>query len=152
MRRTHHLPPTAIFASVAFLSLLLSGCATSPEAQTAAAPSAAKVIDLKRGMTPEQVRAILGEPAEVQVPQVSNNIDIVVWVYRRNAGSRVDSVAPTIMMEPWVDPLTGILYNLERPNPSERRVDFIEELHLYFASGELSEAKRSILREYKFGP
>jgi hypothetical protein len=131
---------------LSLLPALLGGCATSAQTTT----EEATVIDLRRGMTREQVKAILGDPAEVQVPQVESSANIEVWVYRRNVGSRVDSVAPTIMTEPWVDPLTGTLYYLERPNPSERRVDFLEELHLYFASGVLTEANRSVRRDYKF--
>lgn len=141
--------------AAAAAALLIAGCASSPTANTKqnAGPRAdAKIIDLQRGMTPAQVEALLGKPAEVKAPDVKSNVDIEVWVYRRNVGSRVDAVAPTMMEEPWVDPLTGILYYLERPQSSERRVDFIEELHLYFASGQLTEANRTVKREYQFSP
>jgi len=137
---------------LAAAALGLAGCSSTATTKTASNPMSQpppKVIDLQRGMTPDQVQALLGTPTEVNVAEPSA-ANIAVWIYRRHIGSRVDAVAPTMVSEPWIDPITSQLFYIESPEASERRVDFIEELTLYFASGQLTEANRTVKREYQF--
>jgi hypothetical protein len=59
-------------------------------------------------MTPAQIEAIMGKPAETR-DVASNGTTINVWIYRRTIESRVEGIAPTMNEVPWVDPITGEL-------------------------------------------
>lgn len=84
------------------LAALLVGCANLPSstasADTRAGPGASAAEfkggpeqTLKQGMTAEQVRQIMGEPAEID-PMVPPTDKAEVWVYRRTVNGPVEQV------------------------------------------------------------
>jgi hypothetical protein len=146
MNAQRPFPRSFLSLSLALAGLILVGCASTA---TRSSDESGKIIDLKRGMTMSQVQALIGKPAEIRSPERTNS-PVEVWVYHRKIGARVDAVAPTVTEEPWIDPITNQLFYLESPEASERRVEFIEELTLYFASGLLTEANRTVRQESQF--
>ena len=77
----------AVLPVLLLASCLLAGCATS---SGPAAPARVRLADLTKGLTPDEVRALWGEPTETRAlhPDADNSI---VWVYRRQTGGVLTS-------------------------------------------------------------
>lgn len=131
------------------VAFALGGCASSTTTARSNQEPEHPAAALRRGMSPAQVELIMGKPDEVRhVANQGSTIDI--WLYRRAIGSRVEGIAPTVVEVPWVDPVTGELKLLREPLNSEQRIDFVEELSVYLASGQLADVRRTVMRERSF--
>jgi hypothetical protein len=126
-----------LLATALFAPLMLGGCATSAtpdatrerEAQTLASV-------LQKGMTPEEVRALLGEPVQVR-PVQSPAGKAERWVYRRRGGQVVNLQQTSTQDVPFVDPITGETRTMAEPVYSHVTTTVIEETHLLWVNGRL---------------
>ncbi len=129
--------------------LALTGCAGTSPAPTAQ-PGAAATDPwqtLTRGMTADQVRAILGKPREVRPMQTQGG---EIWVYERTAGTDVDLVATRTEDQPYIDPISGQQRTVSSPVYSRELRTVTQELNLLIYEGKLVSWKASLRRERRF--
>lgn len=100
-------------------------------------------------MTPAETDQILGKPDSVRREMI-DGIEIEVRVHQRFLGSRMDMTSPTLEEEPWIDPITNELKQLKVPSSTPQRTDQIEEITLYFSSGQLAEVRSSTFTRRSF--
>ena len=134
-----------VVAAAAFLAL--AGCATAPDSpakettSAAAAKSDAKPAKkLRRGMKPAEVRAMLGEPTEVN-PHTGSDRAEETWFYRRQVGEHTGQKVTGTQELPYVDPMTGDARTMMEPVYTTYTAKVIEELTLYWKNGELVDWK-----------
>jgi hypothetical protein len=142
---------------VASLTLLLAGCSSAsvtdarPAGATQSGGPQNGVSDqalaaLQKGMTTEQVRNLLGQPAEIK-PFKTGEIGAYVWTYRRSLNSGVRQVTTGMREVPYIDPLTGATRTMREPVYSNEIIVIHETVELLMFQDRLAEWKRSRTNE-----
>ncbi len=146
-------------ASVTLIALF-AGCTNAPAPSTpaAAGPAAAAADDhpeqtLKKGMTAEQVRRIMGAPAEIN-PRPATAGRAEVWVYNRTI------IGPPRQVQVGSNPITVSVQDADgvyRPhviqqNPDYRQVHdrITETIHLLLFDGQLLEQATTAQKRQEF--
>jgi hypothetical protein len=124
---------------------LLPGCASAPSDQEAD-PKAAQgpapggerslAANLRKGMTQEQVREMLGNPAQIRPVRGAEGTS-ERWVYERRVSQVVDQQATGSQDVPYIDPFTGEMRMIQEPTYSQVTKTITEELHLLWRNGGL---------------
>lgn len=107
-------------------------------------PEAVPGLALKVGMTRDEVRALLGEPREARRMESGDGI-AEVWTYVRDAGTQTNLVAATMRDVPYVDPITGVMRNIQEPEYTREILDLRTELSLLLFGGRLLSWKEKAL-------
>lgn len=87
-------------------------------------------------MSQEEVRALLGEPAQIR-PLQSPAGNAERWIYRRPREQAVNLQQTSTQAVPYVDPITGEMRTISEPVYSQVTTTVIEETHLLWIKGEL---------------
>ena len=134
------------------VAVLLAGCVqTQVDAPAAPGGPEDPARQLRVGMTPGQVRDLMGDPLEVRHYD-GDDIPVEIWIYRRPLGARVRSIAPTTVEVPWVDPITGQMRSVTDPVPAEERIEVTEELSLDLTNGRLADVRRAVKHDRQISP
>lgn len=119
----------------------LMGCAglsghgaSGPE--TAKASSAA--VALRRGMLPDEVRQLLGEPGRVQAVLVGQE-NAEQWIYVRGQKTEIRQVVAGTREMPYYDPILKEMKTIPEPVYADEATTITEELLLVWQSGVLVE-------------
>ena len=135
----------------AVLPALLLGAALLAGCQSTDAPAAPRtgLAALARGQTPDEVRALWGEPTETR-PLAPDAPNAVVWVYRRLIKASDSPVATTVEEVPYFDPLTGVYTPIKDPHYTLATSELTQTIELVFVDGRLSAWKRHLSEEKNF--
>ena len=115
-----------------------AGPATSPK-ETNARPNPFEAV--KKGMTAEQVRALVGKPEQIK-PFKDGELHSEVWVYQRVISEEARMVAVTTQEIPVTNPLTGQTSLVAEPVMSHEFIKVSEITELLMIDGRLIEWKR----------
>lgn len=122
-------------------SLAIAGCTSHPSTGAAVSENSPTVpagglalTGLKKGLTPAEVRARLGEPAEVRSKEV-NGVTTETWIYRRIVPGPAREVAVTTREVPYVDPITGKSRTTKELISKLENTEIEETTGLIFAQG-----------------
>ena len=134
MKTRWHLIPVAI----ALLGgAFAAGCATSGT-RSGTSQVARIVADpdsfLHVGMTVEQVRKAMGEPAEIH-PLKSSNGRGETWIYKARIYSGDRMIAAKTESVPYFDPFTGETRDIQQPVYTPQTVTVEERLNLLIYDG-----------------
>lgn len=136
-----------LLSFLALAGLVLAGCATGPVPPTA--PARAGLAALTKGLTPDEVRALWGEPTTTR-PLAAGTDNAVVWVYRRQLKTSDFPVATTVEEVPYFDPLTGVYTPIHDPAYTLATSELTQTIELVFVDDRLSAWKRSLTEEKSF--
>lgn len=153
------LPFRRALAALALIALF-AGCTNAPPASApaVAGPTAAAADDhpertLKKGMTAEQVRRIMGAPAEI-TPRPSTAGRAEVWVYRRTTiGAPQQLQVGTKPISVMVQDADGIYRSRviqEEPIYRQAHDRITETVHLLMFDGQLLEQATTAQRQQEF--
>jgi hypothetical protein len=87
-------------------------------------------------MTPAEVRAVWGEPAEV-TPVASPDGSSERWLYRQPPRNVVEQKVTGTREVQYVDPITGAERMIPEPVYSNVTTTIVEEIHLLWFNGKL---------------
>jgi hypothetical protein len=146
-----------IFLAISGITLLFAGCSSAPvsDARPAGATHAGasttgvgtrSYAALQKGMTAEQVRGILGEPAEIK-PLKSGEIGAYHWIYRHSFDGGVQPVVTGMQDVPYIDRMTGESRTIQEPLHGQEMTVIHETIELLVFDGQLVEWKRSFADE-----
>jgi hypothetical protein len=145
MKIGHWLWFRGMAAATGVFALAFSGCSGVPDSTTAGAKSAsgpepapASVNALQKGMKPDEVRALLGEPRDVSQRTGSAGPE-ETWSYRRRLREYTNQKVTGTSEFPYVDPITGQTRMILEPIYTLYTVTEYEELTLQWRNGELVE-------------
>jgi len=129
----------ALFAIVV-AGAITAGCA-GPSREVVQRNRVAEVIKdparfLHKGMTADQVRAVLNEPDEVR-PVPSSNGRAEAWLYRTRIPKGSDLVPGKTESRPYFDPFTGMTRDIQEPVYTHETVTQLEQLNLLMFGGRL---------------
>jgi outer membrane protein assembly factor BamE (lipoprotein component of BamABCDE complex) len=142
---------------------LLAGCATPPPSSSAAGGKTAAVAPatepagpesaLKRGMTPEEVKAIMGEPAEIK-PMKSPAGAAEIWVYLRRSQGRTQQIMVGTKSTPMMTTNSNgdlvTTQTIEEPI-LRQQIEIIDEtVSLLIFEGRYTEQNRTIQKHLEF--
>ncbi len=154
-------PPFLAVVLPMLAALLVAGCSSlSPSAATSATataktPSAPEIDSdnpvrlLKKGLTGAQVTALLGAPAAVK-PQKAEGVAAEIWTYTRSTRAGARQVSTGTRDVPYVDPITGVMRNLQEPIFEMQATYVIETTELLMLSGVLAEWKQQVRVDRQF--
>ena len=91
--------------------------------------------ELRKGMTPDEVRLAFGEPARIQ-PATADAAE--EWIYVVERKTEVNQVVLGTHDVPYVDPATGQTRMIAEPTYSDEATTIIVELHLIWRDGILA--------------
>lgn len=136
------LPPGLVFCfmmhscrarlGLVVVALVLAGCATAPSDALAPDPWSR----LTANLTADQVRALLGPPAEVR-PMKSSQGPAEIWIYRRTAAKDVSLVATHTQDLSVMNPRTGSMETMPAPVYDQETRTVKQELQLLMFEGKL---------------
>lgn len=123
---------------------LLAGCTTPAPSSAQAnqpAPSKAAASDdpaqkLKPGMSPTEVREVMGQPDLIR-PMEAPIGTSEVWVFHRDVLSNVGLAITGTREVPYVDPLTGVTRTIHEPVYNQQTVTTRDRLELLWFDGKL---------------
>ena len=113
-------------------ALVFTGCATAPPGAVGPDPWSR----LTANLTADQVRALLGAPAEVR-PMKSSQGPAEIWIYRRTIPGGTSLVATRTFERPATNPLTGQQTTVLEPDYSQETRTVKQELQLLMYAGKL---------------
>lgn len=124
------------------LCLALAGCESTPASDSAMRPSLAAFQALHKGQTAAEVRAAVGEPAEIK-PFVSTEtgLSAEVWIYRRNVPGDERQVPIATRPVPAVNPVTGLPFTVNEPVYETQAATVVETVELLMVDGQLAQRK-----------
>jgi len=146
------------------LVTLLSACATAPApdqtgaAPPAAGPAAAAAADqpeqkLVIGMTADQVRQIMGEPAKV-VPRPVPKGTAEVWVYERRIIGPTQQIQvgvhPTVVTETGADGVSRQRVLSEEPIYRQAHIKTVETIQVVMVNGRFLEHVTTAQKQQEF--
>ncbi|MFP4282787.1 MAG: hypothetical protein ACLFR7_08585 [Opitutales bacterium] len=121
-----------------FLSLsLLLGCETNTPSSTPGESAPVTEPIVRRGMTAEEVRDKLGEPAEVVTITDPRIEDGEEWVYREKFERFLGMAATDTIEVAYVDPITGEMRTRMEMVMGEEREQIKRAIRLYIIDGVL---------------
>lgn len=135
------------------LCLAVAACHTAPAPDASAEPSLAAFQALHKGQSAAEIRAAIGDPAEIK-PFVSTDtgLSAEVWIYRRNVRGEERQVPITTRPVPAVNPITGLPFTVNEPVYETQAATFVETVELLMADGQLVQRKSSRQRESRILP
>ncbi len=131
-----------ITSSLALLfTIALAGCVTpsTPPAAASAEPDPFGV--LHKTMEAAQVKALVGEPAEIK-PFNAEGFACEIWVYRRKVSENVRRVPMGTREVPGFNALTGEASNIKEPIYQNQYVTVTETVELLMYEQRVLELKR----------
>lgn len=96
------------------LALSLAGCATGPAALPATKASPDPFAALKKNLAADEVKALVGAPAEV-TPFNRDGFTGEIWIYRRKIAEVGREVPIRTQEVPLMNPLTGVMGTTNEP-------------------------------------
>lgn len=134
--------------------LAWSGCASTPPAGGVASahgmsPKSARDAwrHLQVGMTRDEVRMLLGEPAGTR-PARATSAEADVWIYRHE--ERVlRQKATDLETIPFVDPISGVMGSIQEPVYSQETTTFVHALYVHW-DGDALESWRTDASQSRF--
>jgi hypothetical protein len=123
------------------LSLALAGCSTpAPEAPDQ--PSIPAFRALYKGQPAAEVKARVGEPAEIRpFPVTETGLAAEVWVYRRVVAREERQVPIRTRDVPAVNPITGLAFTVNEPVYETQSDAIIETVELLMVEQQLVQRK-----------
>jgi hypothetical protein len=122
----------------------LHGCASAPTNNrsapkrgepTASAEQTKPQVELRKGMTPDEVRLAFGEPTRTQPATVESAEE---WIYVVDRKTEVNQVVIGTHDVPYVDPVTGQTKMVAESTYSEEATSITVELHMIWRDGVLA--------------
>lgn len=134
MKTGRHLP--------LFLCLVLAGCETPPAPDDPMPPSLAAFQALRKGQSAAEIRAAVGDPAEIK-PFVSTEtgLSAEVWIYRRDVPGEERQVPIATRPVPAVNPITGLPFTVNEPVYETQAATVVETVELLMVDGQLAQRK-----------
>jgi len=138
-------------------AVLLAGCSSLATPETPGGRSGGReatarkdsTAGLQPGMTPDEVRQLLGKPARVR-PVKTPEGPVEVWSYQRRLDTRYENV-PSRMVERQIqDPLTGVITRIQEQTNSQQEVTVWEEVELIWLDGRLVSWRRREMEESNY--
>lgn len=140
--------PLALMILISTIPVLLTtGCGTT-SGGGATKPTTARIVadpdaNLKQGMTVEQLRGLLGEPAETR-PLATSEGRGETWVYVVRTPKGVNVVTGETVSRPYFDPFTNQMKEIEEPAYRKQEiVTLVERLSLLIYDGKLEKWVKS---------
>jgi hypothetical protein len=131
------MKPT-LFLFLTALTILVCGCSTGPQSTaTASDPKPAQHV-ITRGMTADEVRKLVGEPAEIK--KVAETPGTEIWIYTRRISINTQLNAVTTHQVPTTSPMTGTYY-IPEPDFHVENTEVEEITELLFYNAQLLEWK-----------
>jgi hypothetical protein len=136
------------------LGLMLAGCATAPVRTDAPAPASNPFLALRRGMKPEEVKTLVGEPLAVRSrepgPAGAAAPPAETWTYQRKVSEIVQQVATSTKDVPYFDPFLNTIRMIKEPVYQNETVTVLDTIELLMIDGLLREWKITRRTERKF--
>ena len=101
---------------------------------------AAKVNAITKGMTGEEVRAVLGAPERIE-PFSSAGTNAKVWIYTLAVETRFHQISTGVQEIPAYDPITGASTVIREPIMANRRVKRYTTLELLMVEDRVVERR-----------
>jgi hypothetical protein len=135
-----------VFLPVIALLLLMVGCAGTPESgrrpQNASNAQATNPFaGVKKGMTAEQLRILLGAPKKVS-PLSAAGVTGEVWLYEHEIDALTQEVGIGTRDVPFFNPRTGVTENRQEVVMSNEHLTKYESVEFLMVDGRLIEWKR----------
>jgi outer membrane protein assembly factor BamE (lipoprotein component of BamABCDE complex) len=130
---------------VAGLLLITTGCQHSATSAVGRPASDHLMV----GMYAEQVRTLLGEPAEIVIGTGDDQVQ-ETWTYVIQHRPTYRNVVAEMRSVPWVDPITGEMKTISEPINDQQRIDREETLTLVLRYDQLISIDRDLREQRTF--
>lgn len=139
--------PSSLFGVAIAVAIAIGqmGCATKT------APSTSDPFTmLHKGMSAEQVRALVGEPRTIK-PGESADMKVELWTYTRKIWTTTTTEATRTREVPYFDPFINAIRMVPEPDYQPLTIDVVERITLVMIEDQISQiiVAREGARDYR---